>query len=228
MFFWIETGQAGIALLPFWTLFWTKIPLVTGIFSRSILCYRKYTFSMLCLEASWPIYSLRFPSCSHLPWHFNRNSHCELLFCSFLSLPVQDLHCKLYGGLIYVTFCLSVVCLSGLDGNRRKWFLTTLWEKFMSANWHGIFALIGRAHCQRQVAFFGATRQFSSTHNSCQARKPILITLNTEALVQCGKTTSLKPFDCPHVYVIAISGAPEIHCWPLFPGRKCLSRSVMD
>ncbi len=24
----------------------------------------------------------------------------------------------------------------------------------MSANWHGIFALTGRAHCQRQVAFF--------------------------------------------------------------------------
>ncbi len=31
--------------------------------------------------------------------------------------------------------------------------LTTLWEKFMSANVHGIFALTGRAHCQCQVAF---------------------------------------------------------------------------
>ncbi len=30
----------------------------------------------------------------------------------------------------------------------------TLWEKFMSANGHGIIALTGRAHCQRKVAFF--------------------------------------------------------------------------
>ncbi len=30
---------------------------------------------------------------------------------------------------------------------------TPLWEKIMSANRHGIFALTGRAHCQRQVAF---------------------------------------------------------------------------
>ncbi len=37
----------------------------------------------------------------------------------------------------YVPICLCLL-------------LTTLREKFMSANGHGIFALTGRAHCQRQ------------------------------------------------------------------------------
>ncbi len=37
--------------------------------------------------------------------------------------------------------------------NSQLW-LTTLSEKFISANGYGIIAVTGRAHCQRQVAFF--------------------------------------------------------------------------
>ena len=69
-------------------------------------------------------------------------------------MPFWAHPCKLHGGLICITFCLSVVCLSvwtwqkwekiiHISGtNVSIWlclFLTTLLEKFKSANWHGIF-----------------------------------------------------------------------------------------
>ena len=59
----------------------------------------------------------------------------------------------------FLSVCPSVM----LDNNsylkkyysqRFETLLTTLFEKFMSANGHRIIAVTGWAQCQRQVAFF--------------------------------------------------------------------------
>ncbi len=60
--------------------------------------------------------------------------------------------CGSYVAWVRMSVCLSV-CASRFLALSQLW-LTTLSEKFMSANGYGIIGVTGRAHCQRQVAFF--------------------------------------------------------------------------
>ena len=103
--------------------------------------------------------------------------------------------CILQGGLIYIASCplvrLSVTILKihiseSIIGRNMKLYHSnsTLSEKITSANGYGIIAVTGRAHCQRQVAFFGGKFFFNfffffffsyQFHTKIRPRAPILL-----------------------------------------------------
>ena len=107
---------------------------------------------------------------------------------------------------VRLSVCLSVCLLHLIKIHSSE--SITLWEKFMWANGHGIIALTGRAHCQRQVAFFYwpfACKHYTDTtsHLHSPVRKKTLTWGHISRLTAClswaGPEGNLKCYVCEHL-----------------------------
>ncbi len=144
---------------PVAVVLWTRPPMVVTLAHDNILSVYRYCYWLKVHQSDFK----------------------TLIFLAHL--------CILHGGLICITFCPSVChtfknsyseSIIGRSLKLSQLWLTTLSEKFMSANGYGIIAVTGRTHCQRQVASFNCSNHFKvfyrNTHcyNDYILHEPVL------------------------------------------------------